>query len=384
MQNRQQEQHIAVFGESGSGKTVMVSSFYGATQEQQYLQKSLFDVVADSTEQHRQLHQTYLGMKNSAQLPDATRFSSTSYSFSVKLKEKVDPKARKAKPFDALRLVWHDYPGEWFEQDVSGATESQDRVNTFRNLLGSDVALLLVDGQRLLEHSGEEGKYLKSLLTSFRRGLLSLEGELLVDGSPLRKFPRIWVIALSKSDLLPNLNVFGFRDLLIEKARDELDQLHRVLAGFVEASEALSFGEDFVLLSSAKFDADKIEVTERIGLELILPLAAMLPLQRHARWAELKLIPGKVGEQLLTKARALAMAAALLSDKGKLPGRIGLWLSRIDPEVVDYVAKLAGDKLREVNSEAIARRDYLAATMTGFQMDLEDGEDKQILFRSRR
>jgi ABC-type lipoprotein export system ATPase subunit len=26
------EQHIAVFGESGSGKTVMLSSFYGATQ----------------------------------------------------------------------------------------------------------------------------------------------------------------------------------------------------------------------------------------------------------------------------------------------------------------------------------------------------------------
>ncbi len=27
------EQHIAVFGESGSGKTVLVSSFYGAAQD---------------------------------------------------------------------------------------------------------------------------------------------------------------------------------------------------------------------------------------------------------------------------------------------------------------------------------------------------------------
>jgi ABC-type dipeptide/oligopeptide/nickel transport system ATPase component len=33
---RKKEQHIAVFGESGSGKTVLVSSFYGAAREQQF------------------------------------------------------------------------------------------------------------------------------------------------------------------------------------------------------------------------------------------------------------------------------------------------------------------------------------------------------------
>jgi predicted ATPase len=33
------EQHIAVFGEGGSGKTVLISSFYGATQEPQFLQE---------------------------------------------------------------------------------------------------------------------------------------------------------------------------------------------------------------------------------------------------------------------------------------------------------------------------------------------------------
>jgi predicted ATPase len=43
------EQHIAVFGESGSGKTVLVSSFYGAMQEPHFLKSSLFDVTADDT-----------------------------------------------------------------------------------------------------------------------------------------------------------------------------------------------------------------------------------------------------------------------------------------------------------------------------------------------
>ena len=41
------EQHIAVFGESGSGKTVLLSFLYGAMQELLYLKDSLFDVVAE-------------------------------------------------------------------------------------------------------------------------------------------------------------------------------------------------------------------------------------------------------------------------------------------------------------------------------------------------
>ena len=41
------QQEIAVFGESGSGKTVLLSSFYGAAQEPQFVRKSLFRVVAD-------------------------------------------------------------------------------------------------------------------------------------------------------------------------------------------------------------------------------------------------------------------------------------------------------------------------------------------------
>lgn len=385
-QSRVLEQNIAVFGESGSGKTVMLSSFYGATQEPQYRQNSLFHVVADDIGQGTRLHQSYLGMKNSARLPMDTRFSATSYSFSVKMKEEPDARAMKAKPFDALRLVWHDYPGQWFEEDVSGPEEARRRVDTFKSLLGSDVAVLLVDGQRLLDNSGDEERYLKSLLTNFHNGLLSLKDDLLEDGKPLVEFPRIWIMALSKSDLLPDLDVFEFRDLLIEKAGEEIGDLRQVLAGLVEASDALSVGEDFVLLSSAKFDAGKIEVTERVGLELILPLAAMLPFERHLRWAKLKLLPGKLSEKLLGGAGALA--AVLIGIKVKPAGPKGALMKLVgavlSEEVLNDAAKLAGDKLREINADALAKRDYLTATLTGFRMDLEKGEKEQILLRSRR
>src|SRR3954469_8502754 len=72
--NRVLEQHIAVFGESGSGKTVMLSSFYGSEQEPQNIKKGAFNVVAENAGQGTHLHQNYLGMKNSARVPDATKF----------------------------------------------------------------------------------------------------------------------------------------------------------------------------------------------------------------------------------------------------------------------------------------------------------------------
>lgn len=375
------EQHIAVFGGSGSGKTVLVSSFYGATQEPQYLQKNSFNVVADDIGQGARLHRNYLGMRESARLPQPTRFSATSYSFSVRLKDDSDPEAMKARPFDALRVVWHDYPGEWFEQDVSGSEEAQRRIDTFRSLLGSDVALLLVDAQRLMDNAGEEERYLKFLLNNFRSGLLSLKDDLLADGKPLIEFPRIWILALSKSDLLPDLDVYQFRDLLIDKACDEIDELRKVLAGLVEASDALAVGEDFMLLSSAKFGLERIEVTERVGLELILPLAAVLPFERHVRWAQVMQIPGRLVEQLLGGAGSLA--AALIGRIGSSPGPIGYLLSFVGAGVNDAV-KLAEDKLREMNSEALATHDHLRATLTRFRMDLDKGEEEQILLRSRR
>jgi ABC-type dipeptide/oligopeptide/nickel transport system ATPase component len=96
--SRALEQHIAVLGESGSGKTVMLSSFYGATQEPQYRQNNQFHVMADDFGQGTLLHRNYLGMRDSARLPLATRFAATSYSFKVTMKDGSDARAMSARP----------------------------------------------------------------------------------------------------------------------------------------------------------------------------------------------------------------------------------------------------------------------------------------------
>lgn len=390
--DRTREQHIAVFGGEGSGKTVLVSSFYGPTQEPGYVESHLYEVVADETGQSDKLYQRYLGMKNSAKLPPSTRFAHTAYSFTVRPKPWSETQAQKSRPFDALRLVWHDYPGQWFEETPASDEEAHRRVETFSSLLTSDVAFLLIDGQKLVDNGGAEELYLKSLLTNVRSELKRLKTQIVEGEKKLVQFPRIWVLALSKADVMPETNVHAFRALLVEKVSDELDQLRQELRGFVEAPDALSFGEDYLLLSSAKFEPGNIVLTERIGVDTVLPLAAILPFERHVKWAQQLHGHGKVLENLVGRAGELAgiaaIAALFVAKKIKLPGPLGplvaFALTFITKEQIQQAAALAGDKLEAVNAEALAKHDYLTVMLTRFKLDLEDAERDGILLRSKK
>ena len=258
-------------------------------------------------------------MKEYATAPLPTRFEDVTYYFSVKLKGGGDAKAKK-RPFDILRLAWHDYPGEWFEESPSSEEEANRRVETFRSLLRSDVALLLVDGQKLLDYKGEEERYLKSLLMNFRQVVLRLREDLLAGEDRLVEFPRIWIIALSKADLFPDWDVHSFRDLVIFKAREHIDHLRETLQELVVTPEALSLGEDFMRLSSAKFELSsagrepvEIDVSKRFGVDLILPVASLLPLERLVQWGEKMEIPRQGLDTVADNADTLA--AALLAAK---------------------------------------------------------------------
>lgn len=379
------EQHIAVFGGSGSGKTVLVSSFYGAAQEKAFTQDSLFYVNADDTGQGHRLHQNFLGMKNSAMVPEPTRFAATSYAFSIKSKGPSNEKIAKMRPFDELKLVWHDYPGEWFEQEPDRESEATRRIETFRTLLRSDVAVVLVDGQKLLDNRGEEERYLKLMLGNLRGGLLRLKDDILDDGQPLAEFPRVWVIALSKADLLPDLDVHRFRELLIEKAGSDISSLHEVVKGFVQLPEALSIGEDFVLLSSAKFEPGRIEVSKRVGLDLILPVATLLPLERLVRWSERFDIPRKLVGQLADNAEALAtvlVGANAFHTFAKRVPKVGPVLGTLVLPMLTAAIRLGKTKVEEANASARAHHDHLTATLTQFRLDLDQAVEDDILVKS--
>lgn len=416
-QREKQVQQIAVFGQSGSGKTVLASSFYGLVTSRDFEESHVIRMTADDPSQGQRLRANFLGMRDDGEPPMRT-LKGTSYTFSVSLKNGGDQKIETKKPFTAMQMVWHDYPGEWFEQSASGPTEEERRLETFQNLLGSDLALVLIDGERLREYDGEEERYLKDWLAALRQGLARMKPHLVVEGKKLVQFPRIWMIALSKADLFPDRDVDWFRDLVERKAYDELAQLRETLGEIVEGSDALAVGEDFVLLSSARFEPGKIDVDDRKGIDLILPLAALFPVNRQLKWAEKKLLPAEKADAILKAGARLAIAAlgkkksaagkaakagktakaagkagkAAKAGIGGIPGILkgaggavlGWAASHIDPDVIETFADMAGEKLRELNAKALAKKDYLAATLSGFQMSIEDGEQRRILYRSRR
>lgn len=304
MKPKVEEVHIAVFGESGSGKTVLLSSYYGATQEPTFAHKNLYHVLADNMAQGHTLRQNYLRMREQARTPSTTTFASNTYSFTLKPDATA---AVKGQPFDALRLVWHDYPGQWFAEDPGSAEVADRRVRTFTDLLSADVAIVLVDGQKLLDNAGEEERYLKSMIWSIKGGLEALKDGILVNGKKLSTFPRIWVLALSKADLHPGLNASRFEDLIIEKAAGDLNELQTTLRGFVSEPDALSLGEDYMLLSSARFEPGRIRVDERVGVDLIAPVACTLPLERAAQWVAGGVNPKKL-EPLIKHMDGIAAA----------------------------------------------------------------------------
>lgn len=381
------EQHLAVFGGSGSGKTVLLSSFYGATQQPEFWSTSHVEVNASDTGQGHRLLKNYNGMRDRGIEPLQTRRHREVYDFSVRLR-KAKAASRSAL-FDAFRLVWHDYPGEWFEASFD-AEQEQRRVDTFRDLLRSDIAILLVDGQQLLDHVGEEERYLRTLFGGVKNLLRSIERELLDDGQRLVQFPRIWILALSKADLLPDMDVFAFRDLLVDKALDDLNELRSVLGEFVESPEALDLGEDFLRLSSAKFEPGKIEVTERTGVDLILPLAATLPLERHVQWIEQRRAGGEVAVELAESVGpfALALIGRAVGALAKVKGPVGfiatLLATKQAKKVMADAVKLAGEQLRLKHDAALAEHDFMSATLTEYRIALERAEAERVLLLSKK
>ena len=203
-------------------------------------------------------------------------------------------------------------------------------------------------------------------------------------------------MALSKADLLPEMTAHDLSVLLIEKAGGHMAELRRTIAMMVEGDAALSVGEDFLVLSSAKFTPGAIDVSDRIGVDLLLPLAAALPFERHVRWSARKQIPGKVAQQILVNSQAIVAALAVLGpvaklvSKGsaKLPGPLGKALAvgsgLLAGGSLEKVADLVGEKLEQANAEAKAKSHRMTAVLTGFLLALEGAEEGQVLKRSNR
>jgi hypothetical protein len=163
---------------------------------------------------------------------------------------------------------------------------------------------------------------------------------------------------------------------LIKKAHDEITALREVLGEFCESNEALSFGEDFVLLSSARFEPSRIQVDENLGLDLLLPIAAALPLERQNRWKERKVIAKNVLDEL---SPLFVKAFGFIVEK-KVNKRGGKWIRVNLAEIVrDGFRKNTDEDKRQINLTAELLEEFFVT-----MQNAEDDEERPILLRSLR
>lgn len=358
----QSEQHIALFAESGSGKTTLLTVFYGYQQDAKFQKEAGYRLLADDVTQGQQLLSSFWQISSSAVPP--TRLASRKYSFQIRL-------AGVSKAKDSAHLVWHDYPGGWWTETRSGQ-EQMDKEKTFLALMSSDVALFLVDGAKL-KNSGDQ--YLKCLFCNFRDELSRLkEYPALKSKFPLTHFPRIWLICLSKSDLMPDLTAEGFKRRVLSVANDELQEVKREIQEIIEVPELFTLGEDYLLLSAAEYDAKNESITnieKRKGVDLIVPIAFTVPIKRSLQWAK-------------AKRSAISKAATAVEVIRKLTTGWLKWLPFVGYYfgLLDQMAKDKTINLLEKKEEAIKKGCFIDAVLIAFEQKLSAYDiDKTYLCR---
>ncbi|WP_167143978.1 hypothetical protein [Canibacter zhoujuaniae] len=396
------EQHIAVFGTARSGKTTLLSAFYGITQEAGYLRDKPYTVVPSNHGEAAELKRNYTKVRDSGAFPEVTdRLGAHEHRFSVFLRNDITTglfgrtreitPTKNSKPFAAMQLVWHDYPGEWLEELPTDEAERAKRISTLKTMLTAQVALLLIDGQKLADHTGNEGSYLREALSTYNRALVDARDDILENGKQLLKFPRIWVIGLSKADLLPDVTAAQLRKLILRHASDEIAALHETIKTYAKVDKALSVGEDYLLLSTHPDTLQQITTDSHKGrgrsnlpngLEILLPLAAVLPFERHMKWAKRLALPAPLTSMLVQGASFAALA--LFSGKIKvLPAPLRWAFSLLGSAGVERGIRYAGDRLKETTEGSKQRSKVLELALDNFQREIEKAEANGVLLHSK-
>ncbi len=355
------EQHIALFGESGSGKTTLLTVFYGYQQEIKFQKNAGYRLLADDLTQGQNLLSSFY--KITAQPIAPTRLTSRKYSFSIR----PDGVAE-----DVGRMVWHDYPGEWWTETKT-AEEQKDKENTFLSLISSDIALFLVDGAKLMNQGD---KYLKYLFCNFRDEISRLKKyPALKEKFPLTHFPRIWLICLSKSDILPDVTVEDFKKRVIEVANEELQAVREEIREIIEEPELFNLGDDYLLLSAAEYD-EKNEsiknIEKRKGIDLIAPIVFTVPVKRSVMWAKRKTAT------IATTAVAVEIIRKFSTGWLKWVPLVGYYFGLLDQMAKDKVVDLTVAK-----DEAIKKGCFIDAILIAFEQKLFTRDiGKTFIFRN--
>lgn len=342
---------LAFFGESGSGKTALVSSYFGYQQRHSFEQTHGYRLNAANTRDGNVLLRNYYGMQEGVFPPQTV---SRWYTFQFDLKA-----SGLSRP--AVRVEWIDYPGGWWGNVPADLDEQQQRQACILKLLTAQVGILIVDGASYRRHGA---RYLRALLEHFtaevrgwQRGLVAGPG-----GEHITVIEN-WIVALTKADLFPqDYTAERFAKAVIKETMDELNELGEALYG-----KPQQFGTRFMLLSAAQGEPNQPQrvasVEHTIGLELLAPAALWIELERLAerrqRHNPAQDLPW--WQRLLLIAEELAKGPALRNVVGKRYEPVVDLLHAIGQFARFDVEKQA-EELKAEREAAVKEGDALRAT----------------------
>jgi len=261
-----QEVRVAVFGSTGSGKTTLLSSFFGNQQRHEFEERHGYRLQAEDVAQGNELLSRYYKLEDGS-FPAATERFDT-YRFGLKIT---------GLPESALDIVWYDYPGGWWQRDPKDAAERAERSAAFRKLLEAHAGILIVDAAR---YRTDGLPYVHALLDQFKNEIRRITDDILQQGESTGQIPSIWVLALSKADVLaPEIAAEAMSREIVADSSDQLKGVARALGTH-------RFGNRFLLLSSVRAEGTRVVDAHRwIGLQLIAPIVLMAVLEEAAERA---------------------------------------------------------------------------------------------------
>lgn len=363
---------IALFGESGSGKTTFLSKYFGIVGSGTFGRQFGYDISCVDKEKGAELLHKYFDMTDNNTFPPSTHDIGRYYPFMFNIYKQPKP---------ILHFEVSDYPGEWWNK-----SPLPPEANEFlASLLASDVGFLFIDGSKYLKH----GKgYLCALFGSFYNAIVHMP--------PSLNLPKQWVLIISKCDLLEE--AFSAKEMSQIVLSDPIvsDSLQRLSQ--VVGCPAL--GEDVLLLSSVKsFDGVTIQSVDDLGFQYFAPLSLFKALEKKNspllkalinvilnNWDNIRSLLIDIIERIPREARRNSWLARLLINlrifvrrpRTPVRGPLYAWLAAILIEFGPAIISWLLERLRASN----VRLEGLLRIVSDFETALRD--ESRLFYRTIR
>lgn len=358
------EVRIAVFGPRGSGKTTLLASYYGNQQLYSFEESHLYKLEAKDASVGLELLEVYHGMED-GHFPQGTE-KFKEYIFNLKIKNI---------PTTAMKIIWYDYPGGWWEREPEDFSELQERNMAFRSLLTSHVGVLLIDSSKYQEKGY---KYVQVTISQFKNEIEKIYHALQAEGQDVTQMPSEWIIAFSKADVLPEKKAITLRDAVVVKCADPINAILNLLSEVHKTDSAnIGFGKKILLLSSVLADSNTQikDAKSFIGLQLLAPIALMTYVESLIKKSDTGnkyKYTGRVFEFLSGALDFIDLIEKMLPIKFKVLVKLIKLMS-----VKDHIDKGA-DYFRKKQKEAAKDRNSLEAVANAMKSELASDEAKTV------